>query len=296
MSDSVPAPEREDRSVTETSPSPSPADIDVDRLRDLAIEVAQEAGTLLTHAATQLAAGEDLGISSKSSATDPVSEADRSAERLIATRLLTVRPDDGLLGEEGQDPRTGTSGLTWIVDPLDGTVNFLYGLPTWSVSIGCADASGPLVGVVYDPNRGETFHAVRGGGAWLRTGDGDRPLRCSEVADLDSTLVSTGFGYERDVRAEQAVDIAALLADVRDIRRAGSAALDLCWTAAGRLDACVEFGLATWDWAAGALMVTEAGGRVSHPRRSYAGHDLPGVIAGGPAAHDHLVRWLEARP
>jgi fructose-1,6-bisphosphatase/inositol monophosphatase family enzyme len=98
------------------------------------------------------------------------------------------------------------------------------------------------------------------------------------------------------VRAEQAVDIAALLAEVRDIRRAGSAALDLCWTAAGRMDACVEFGLAPWDWAAGALMVAEAGGRVSHPRRRYAGHELSGVIAGGPAAHEHLVRWLEARP
>lgn len=266
----------------------------LDQLRDLAVAVAVEAGTLLRRAAERLASGEDLQISSKSSATDPVSEADRSAERLIATRLLTARPDDGLVGEEGQDPRTGTSGLTWVVDPLDGTVNFLYGSPTWSVSIACVDASGALVGVVHDPSRGETFHAVRGGGAWLRA-HGERQLRCTSVADLDATLVSTGFGYDRDVRAAQAVDAAALLADVRDIRRAGSAALDLCWTAAGRIDACLEFGLSVWDWAAGALMVTEAGGRVSHPQRRYAGQDLPGVIAGGPAAHDHLTRWLEAR-
>lgn len=266
-------------------------------LRRLAITVAIEAGAMLTNAAARLADGDDLDVRSKSSATDPVSEADRSAEQLIATRLSTARPDDGLVGEEGQGPRTGTSGLTWIVDPLDGTVNFLYGAPTWSVSIACTDASGGLVGVVHDPNRGETFHAVRGGGAWIRGEDGkDLALHCSEVAGLDATLVSTGFAYEPEVRAEQATDVARLLAEVRDIRRGGSAALDLCWTAAGRVDAFLEFALSPWDWAAGALLVEEAGGRVSHTRRRYAGQEHPGVIAGGPVAHDHLAHWLEARP
>lgn len=272
------------------------SEVDLDRLRTLAIETAHEAGTLLGRAAARLAAGGALGVSSKSSATDPVSEADRAAERHIASRLLAARPDDGLLGEEGQDPREGTSGLTWVVDPLDGTVNFLYGNPIWSVSIACTDATGGLVGVVHDPNRGETFHAVRGGGAWLRTADGDDGgIRCTDRSDFGASLVATGFAYEPEIRAAQGEDVAALLPHVRDVRRAGSAALDLCWCAAGRVDAVFEFGLSPWDWAAGALVVEEGGGRVSHLRRIHAGRELPGVIAGGPAAHDHLTSWLETR-
>jgi myo-inositol-1(or 4)-monophosphatase len=285
-------PAAEDHPVIDPTHRP----VDPTELRRLAVAVAVEAGELLMDAASRLAAGGALEVEAKSSATDPVSAADRSAEDLIATRLSAARPDDGLLGEEGQDPRTGTSGLTWVVDPLDGTVNFLYGAPTWSVSIACRDASGGLVGVVHDPNRGETFHAVRGGGAWLRDAAGnDRALRCSEVADLGATLVATGFAYEPPVRAEQAAETAELLAEVRDIRRGGSAALDLCWTAAGRVDAFFEFDLADWDWAAGVLLVQEAGGRVSHHRRHYAGREHPGVIAGGAVAHAQLERWLEAR-
>jgi myo-inositol-1(or 4)-monophosphatase len=304
--------ELEDRSVATSSPSPptdeaddrpvasSRASIDpgsvveLDLLRRLAIDTAQHAGEVLGRAAMRLAAGDDLGVSTKSSVTDPVSEADRSAERLIASRLLEARPDDGLVGEEEQDPQESTSGLTWIVDPLDGTVNFLYGAPTWSVSIACVDDRGGLVGVVHDPTRGETFHAVRGGGAWLRGPDGDdRRLRCTAASDLGATLVATGFAYDPAVRAEQAQDLLMLLPRIRDVRRGGSAALDLCWCAAGRVDATLEFGLSPWDWAAGALMVLEAGGRVSHPRRTYVGREIAGVLAGGHAAHDHLAGWLE---
>lgn len=263
-------------------------------LRTLAIEVARDAGAGLLAAGARLAAGADLGVGTKTSATDPVSDADRNAERLIADRLLSARPDDGLVGEEGQEPRTGTSGLTWVVDPLDGTVNFLYGNPTWSVSIACVDEEGSVVGVVYDPSRDELFHATRATGAWLRAGQGrDRALRCTSVPTLAGTLVATGFGYEPTVRAGQGADVARLLPVVRDIRRAGSAALDLCWCAAGRTDAYLEFGSAHWDWAAGALIVEEAGGRVTHPSRVYGGRELPGVLAGGPAAHDHLAAWLE---
>jgi myo-inositol-1(or 4)-monophosphatase len=261
-------------------------------LLEVALDVARAAGETLRSFATRRAAGEDLDISSKASATDPVSAADRAAERLIADRLGSSRPDDGLLGEEGQAPRRGTSGLRWVVDPLDGTVNFLYGIPDWCVSVACEDDAGPLVGVIRDPNRDETFHAVRGGGAWC----GGRRLEVTAVADLARTLVATGFAYDPTTRADWALDVADLLAHVRDVRRGGSAALDLAWTAAGRFDAYLEFGLHPWDWAAGGLLVTEAGGRLSRPRRRLGGDGHTGLLAAGPAAHEGLAAWLADRP
>ena len=257
-------------------------------LRELAIRVAEEAGGLLLGYAGRLA---ELTVDTKTSATDPVSEADREAELLIARQLTTARPDDGLLGEEDQASKPGTSGLRWVVDPLDGTVNFLYGLPAWCVSVAVEDEQGPLAGAVHHPTARETFHAARGAGAAC----GGRDLRASSAATLDRTLVATGFGYERAVRADQADDAAALLGEIRDLRRCGAAALDLAWTAAGRLDAYVEFGLQPWDWAAGRLLVTEAGGRVSEHERVLGGRAMTGVVAGGPDAHDHLVGWLERR-
>jgi myo-inositol-1(or 4)-monophosphatase len=266
--------------------------VDTAGLERLAIDIAEEAGTLLLRFAEQRREGGDLDVGMKSSATDPVSEADRSAERLIAARLAAARPGDGLLGEEDQDPRPGTSGVRWVVDPLDGTVNFLYGRSAWCVSIACEDADGPLVGVVHHPVLGETFHAVRGGGSHL---DG-RTLTVTEVADLGRTLVATGFAYDADVRVDQGRDLADLVPRVRDVRRDGSAALDLAWCAAGRVDAYVEFGLSPWDWAAGALLVTEAGGRCSQHRRRLGGRWSTGIVAGGPAAHDGLAAWLEGRP
>jgi myo-inositol-1(or 4)-monophosphatase len=265
--------------------------VDSAALAELAIEVAQEAGALLTGFAAQRRAGGDLAVGVKSSVTDPVSEADRAAERLIAARLASARPDDGLLGEEDQDPRQGSSGVRWIVDPLDGTVNFLYGRSAWCVSIACEDVDGPLVGVVHHPALGETFHAVRGGGAHL---DG-LELAVTQVDDLGRSLVATGFAYDADVRVDQGHDLADLLPRVRDVRRDGAAALDLAWCAAGRVDAYVEFGLAPWDWAAGALLVEEAGGRCSRHRRRLGGRWLPGVLAGGPAAHDGIASWLAGR-
>jgi myo-inositol-1(or 4)-monophosphatase len=265
---------------------------DHDELLEVAIDVARAAGEILLGFASRRAGGEDLGISSKTSATDPVSEADRASERLIASRLERARPDDGLLGEEGQAPRRGSSGRRWVVDPLDGTVNFLYGIPAWCVSIACEDDAGSLVGVVHDPNRDETFHAVRGGGTW----SGATPLAVSSADDLARTLLATGFAYDPATRSEWASDVADLLGHVRDLRRGGSAALDLAWTAAGRVDAYLEFGLAPWDWAAGSLLITEAGGTLSRPVRRLGGEDRPGVLAGGVAAHDGLAVWLAARP
>ena len=197
------------------------------------------------------------GLERKSSRNDPVSDADREAERAIVDLLAAERPEDGLLAEEGSS-REGSGGRRWIVDPLDGTVNFLYGFPCWGVSVALEDAEGMAVGVVHDPGRGETFRAVRGGGADV---DGT-PLRVRAPRDLDRALVGTGFGYDRERRAAQGAVIARLLPQVRDIRRTGAAALDLSWLAAGRLDGYFEHGLSPWDWAAGRLMVEEAGGSV----------------------------------
>jgi myo-inositol-1(or 4)-monophosphatase len=261
-------------------------------LLEVALDVARAAGEALHGFASRRAGGEDLDVSSKTTATDPVSAADRAAEKLIASRLAEARPDDGLLGEEGQAPRRGTSGLRWVVDPLDGTVNFLYGLPSWCVSVACEDDAGSLVGVVHDPNRDETFHAVRGGGAWC---DGQR-LAVSGVDDLARTLLATGFAYDPATRRDWADDVADLLGHVRDLRRGGSAALDLAWTAAGRFDAYLEFGLAPWDWAAGSLLVTEAGGTLSRPTHRLGGEVRTGVLAAGAVAHDGLAAWLATRP
>jgi len=224
-------------------------------LIELAEEIAREAGAQL-----RAAFETDLRIETKSSPTDLVSEADVAAEKLIRERLLAARPDDGMLGEEGSDT-AGTSGLRWIVDPLDGTTNFLFGIPQWGVSIAVEDEEGMLAGVVYDPMRDELWAAARGDAPTL---DG-RPLDGREHADeLATALVATGFGYEADIRAAQAAITGRLLPRVRDIRRMGSAAIDLAWTAAGRYDAYFERGIKTWDYAAGALICEAAGLEVRH--------------------------------
>ncbi|MBN1530429.1 MAG: inositol monophosphatase [Thermoleophilaceae bacterium] len=209
------------------------------------------------------------GLETKSSRTDPVSDADREAERVIEELLAAERPDDGLLAEEGSRSEA-RSGRRWIVDPLDGTVNFLYGFPVWGVSVALEDAEGVAVGVVYDPCRDELFRAVRNGGAEL---DGS-PLGVRDRRELRNALVATGFSYDPGRRGAQAELVAELVPRVRDIRRAGAAALDLAWLAAGRLDGFFEHGLKHWDWAAGRLLVEEAGG-VSEPLPG----DPPGLAA-----------------
>jgi myo-inositol-1(or 4)-monophosphatase len=219
-------------------------------LREIAEAVAREAG----HQLRDAFAGPGVNVTAKSSPTDLVSEADHAAERLIRERLASARPGDGFLGEEGGDAE-GTSGLRWVVDPLDGTINFLFGVPQWAVSIACEDADGTLAGVIYDPMRDELWTAERDGPALL---DG-REIHGSERSDLATTLVATGFGYDAAVREYQAGIVAELLPQVRDIRRLGSAALDLAWTAAGRYDAFYERGLNAWDLAAGELLCRRAG-------------------------------------
>jgi fructose-1,6-bisphosphatase/inositol monophosphatase family enzyme len=223
-------------------------------LLEIALVLAREAGTLL-HSGRPAGA---LRVASKTTPTDVVTEMDHAAEALITEALSRLRPDDGILGEEGTD-RTGTSGLRWVVDPLDGTVNYLYDLGNWAVSIAAELDGVGLVGVVHVPASGETFAAVRGEGATCN----GRALRCGSVASLDGALVATGFGYDPRRRAYQAEVLRHVLPAVRDIRRNGACAVDLCSLAAGRVDAYFERGVKPWDYAAGALIATEAGARVA---------------------------------
>ena len=247
----------------------------------LATEAAREAGALLL----ELWRSPAIGIRSKSSATDLVSEADERAERAIVTTIRKRRPDDALVAEEGSSAR-GSSGVSWYVDPLDGTINYLYGIPHWSVSICCADTAGPLAGVVFDPLRDELFSAARGGGAHL----GDRRLAVTDKRDLASALIATGFGYDAAQRETQGRIIANVVGDVRDVRRFGSAALDLSWVAIGRFDGYFESVENPWDWMAGAMFVREAGGLVTllEPKDPA----FPRIIASGPGIHDDLVTLL----
>jgi myo-inositol-1(or 4)-monophosphatase len=193
------------------------------------------------------------GVRAKSGPTDLVSDADLAAEAAIRDVLRSRRPDDAILAEEGG--ATAGGALRWVVDPLDGTINFLFGVPAWGVSVACEDADGALVGVVLDPMRGECFAATRSGAPTL---DGER-IEARAQGGLANALVATGFSYDAPVRARQAEVITRVLPRVRDIRRMGAAALDLCWTAAGRFDAFYERGLKAWDLAAGALIAERAG-------------------------------------
>jgi myo-inositol-1(or 4)-monophosphatase len=206
-------------------------------------------------------AGRPEVTGTKSSPTDVVTEMDRAAEALITERLRAQRPGDAFLGEEGGE--SGRGRVRWIIDPLDGTVNYLYGLADWAVSI-AAEVEGTLVaGVVAVPAQDEVFTAVSGGGAWLQTGATPAvPLRCNTGVALAQALVATGFGYEAGRRKVQGEVVAAMLPQVRDIRRGGSCAVDLCSVAAGRVDAFYERGVNYWDYAAGGLVATEAGAQL----------------------------------
>jgi myo-inositol-1(or 4)-monophosphatase len=221
-------------------------------------------------------------VRAKSSPTDLVSEADVAAETAIRAVLARRRPADAILGEEGG--ATGDGDLRWVIDPLDGTTNFLFGVPQWAVSVACEDSDGAVVGVVLDPNRSELFAATRGGAPTL---DGE-PITASGADDLATALVATGFGYAADMRARQAQVLTRVLPAVRDIRRAGAAALDLAWLACGRYDLYWERGVKPWDIAAGGLLARRAGLETITLAES---DDGPlGIIAGPP----RLVAELRA--
>ncbi len=218
-------------------------------LLELAVTAARAAGEI--HRRHE---GDRLEATTKSSPTDPATIVDTESEALLLELLLGARPDDAVLGEEGGS-RDGTSGVRWILDPLDGTVNYLYGLRASSVSVAAEVGGTVVVGAVLDPAHDECFTATLGGGAHV---DG-RPLAPTRPTELAACLVGTGFSYSSEIRAEQAATLATVLPAVRDIRRFGSAALDLCWAAAGRLDAFYERRLNEWDRAAGVLIAREAG-------------------------------------
>ena len=250
-------------------------------LLTLAREIALAAGEL---ARERREAGATIAAT-KSSAEDIVTDADRETEALIRALIADARPNDGFAGEES-DASAGTSGLTWVVDPIDGTVNYLYGIPAYAVSVavveGDPDPAGwtALAGAVFNPAAGELYTAVAGGGAFLA----DRPLRANTDVPLELALIGTGFSYSASRRVEQATVARALIGRVRDIRRMGAASLDLCGVAAGRLDLYFESGLHPWDHAAGALIARESGARVGGFGVDREGREL--LIAGAPDLYD----------
>jgi myo-inositol-1(or 4)-monophosphatase len=277
---------------------------EADTLLALAVEAATAAGGLLLE---RVRHGAEQNIASKSTPTDLVSEADLASERMLRELLASRRPDDGFIGEEGA-PVPGSSGLSWVVDPLDGTINFLFGIPQWCVSVAVRDSHGTIAGAVYDPNRDELFSASRHSSPTLVSprgtillgqleapGAASGPASASAFGgspggDLPSAMIATGLAYDARVRAAQARVLARVIPRVRDIRRCGSAALDLCWTAAGRYDAYFERTVKQWDIAAGALICEQAGLQVL---------DLPvheelpwGILAARPALAQPLMELV----
>ncbi len=251
-------------------------------LLELATSLARRAGALLAEASGR--ARTEIGT--KSSSTDMVTEMDRASEALILGELARSRPGDSILAEEA-GTKGGDGPIRWIVDPLDGTTNYLYGLPAYAVSIAAEGPGGPLLGVVHDASRQETFTALAGQGAWL---NGVRLLRPPAPA-LDRCLIGTGFGYSSERRRAQARLLPTVLPSVRDIRRVGSAAIDLCWVAAGRLDGFYEAGLGPWDLAAGMVVAEEAGAWVGSVP---GGAELPDMaVAAAPGLSGPLTALLE---
>src|SRR6266508_1069537 len=264
--------------------------MDIEDLLTIAVDLAQRAGALVAEGRDR--AG--LGVESKSTPTDVVTAMDRASERFLAGELRRLRPGDAVLGEEGAD-RAGSTGVRWLVDPIDGTVNYLYGLPQYAVSV-AAEADGVVVaGAVHKPASGGTFRASARGGAWLSArGRPDRRLAVTACTELAQAMVGTGFSYAAQTRAAQARVVAAMLPRVRDIRRLGSAALDLCFLAAGRLDVFYEGGLNPWDFAAGGLVAAEAGAKLSGGQGRPPGTGLfvaaaPGVAPAFLALLDELT-------
>jgi myo-inositol-1(or 4)-monophosphatase len=267
---------------------PEPAEL-VELARSVAAEAA---GLLMTrHGAPRV-------VGTKSSPTDVVTEMDRAAEELIRRQILAARPGDAILGEEGG--QTGSGAVRWIVDPLDGTVNYLYGLPDWSVSIAAEVAGTVVAGVVCAPLHRATYAATLGGGAWLESGWLAEPVRltCNAGVPLNGALVATGFGYQASQRARQGALVGALLPQIRDIRRNGSAALDLCSLAGGLVDAYYERGVHLWDIAAGALIAQEAGATVAGLDGNGAAEEM--TIAASPELfgelHNALATLIDQAP
>jgi len=254
-----------------------------DQLLSIAVPVAREAAAT----ARRMRAEAITDVETKSTRTDVVTAADRAVERQVVSSLRTIRPHDGVLGEEYGENTPESGAVRWILDPIDGTVNYLYGLPAYAVSLAAEVDGVVLAGVVINAATGDEWTATRGGGAWR----GGRRLRCSTRTDLSQVLLGTGFGYDAKRRAHQGAVLAQLITRVRDIRRIGVASLDLCSVGEGLLDAYYEKGLNPWDHAAGGLIAAEAGALVGGLEGAPPGLDM--VVAAPPAIfgplHDALV-------
>ena len=227
----------------------------------------------------------DVAATTKSSPTDMVTQYDKASEELITSGLAARRPHDGIIGEEGASV-SGSSGITWHIDPIDGTSNFYFDIPMWAVSIGAVDENGPLVGVVYAPALGEMFTAIRGEGAFLN----GSPIHVRENVELSDALVCTGFSYRVHERTQHAQRVAQMVTHIRDIRRFGAAAIDLCFVACGRYDAYFEEHLHSWDLVAGQVIATEAGAIVTN----YAGESVTPaqVLAAQPGIQQQLIQLI----
>ncbi|MHB8510560.1 MAG: inositol monophosphatase family protein [Actinomycetota bacterium] len=254
-------------------------------LLDVAERAARSAGSLLIERFKAPASGVD----SKSTRTDLVSDADRDSERLIMQIIGAERPDDAILAEESGS-HDGSTGLRWVIDPLDGTINFLHGIPQWCVSIACEDQDGGVVAALYDACRDEMFTAHRSSGAYL---NGAR-LACSSLDDPARAIVATGFGYDPKDRKAWSSVITELLPQVADVRRAGSAALDIAWTACGRVDVYAEIPCRPWDRAAGLLIASEAGCEFSFLEPLSGGREGEGVLCAPPALYDRVRSMISA--
>ncbi|MEU0494472.1 inositol monophosphatase family protein [Mycobacterium sp. NPDC006124] len=263
-------------------------DHDPDHLRAVAEQLAEEAAAFVRRRRTEVFGAGSPGDAAaatrtKSTPTDPVTIVDTETERLLRERLAELRPGDPIVGEEEGGSAVGHSGQpTWVLDPIDGTVNFLYGLEAYAVSVGVQVDGRSVAGAVANVPTGEIFSAARGSGAYLTREDTTTRLQCNAVVDVSMALVGTGFGYAPERRRIQAEVLARLIPVVRDVRRVGSCALDLCMVAAGRLDAYYELGVNVWDWAAGALIAEEAGVRLHLPVVEDDGRE-PGLIVAAAA-------------
>ena len=242
----------------------------MEQILELAISIAKKAGTLL------LERPANLSVDTKTSDIDIVTQMDKLSEKLIVDSILAARPDDGIIGEEGAN-RPSKSGYTWVIDPIDGTVNYFYNMHGWSVSIAVRDESGVVVGVVYAPTLNSLFTATRGGGAYLN----GIAIKANNPVDLNKALIATGFHYRNELREIQLKQFIDLILRVRDIRRNGSAAIDICNVAAGLVDGYYEMGLHPWDRDAAELIATEAGAQVSvHGELTIAaGPHLHGILS-----------------
>ena len=252
---------------------------ETEEILKLALKIARQAGELLVNRPAS------WELTSKTTAIDIATQMDHASEKLIVDSILLARPDDGIIGEEGAN-RESRSGLTWVIDPVDGTVNYFYGLPGWNISIAVKDEIGTLVGVVHAPTVDSTWHATRAGGAFFN----NVAITCNNPVELDKALIATGFAYEVSDRQHQIEIISHLIPRIRDIRRMGAAATDLCMVATGMVDGYIETGLKEWDLAAGSLIAQEAGAVVT--TRSWRGLEL--TVAAGADLHARLSLEIPA--